>query len=283
MKPAWGLLLLTCFWGTSFALIRQTVTLLPGFQLVAIRFLVGILVLLPIMFLTGGFKAKIPLKIWFSMGTMMFLGFALQTLGLKYTTASRSAFFTGTSVLMIPIIEGFFSKKKISKKLFVSLALVCLGITIMSWQELFAPISSDASTLFWGDLITLACSLSLAFHVVFVARYSAHFPPIAFAFWQLVAVSGLAFLCHLLFESSYWPLTPPMWGAILYLGVFITAIITVLQFHFQSKISGFKAGLIYASEPVFATLFSMVYEGTHITWYAAIGGLLMLLGSLVSL
>ena len=40
-------------------------------------------------------------------GVFLFVGNELQTIGLKYTTPSKSAFLTGVSVVLVPGIAGF--------------------------------------------------------------------------------------------------------------------------------------------------------------------------------
>src|SRR5919107_104321 len=47
-------------------------------------------------------------------GTFLWLGYEFQTTGLRLTSASKSAFLTGSSVVMVPIILAVFYRRRIN-------------------------------------------------------------------------------------------------------------------------------------------------------------------------
>ncbi len=100
-----ALLAATLIWGTSFVIIQRALADLPVFHLLACRFTLAALLLLP---LAGRALWAEPGERWgllrdgLTLGGFLFAGFALQTTGLLWTTPSRSAFLTSLAVVMVP-------------------------------------------------------------------------------------------------------------------------------------------------------------------------------------
>src|SRR5690349_13276059 len=96
----------TLIWGTTFVVTKESLNgQFPASDLVFARFLVAGLTFLP--FLRGG------RKLWLAaieLGVLLWLGFALQTIGLRYTTATRSAFFTSMHVILVPAFSGLLGR-----------------------------------------------------------------------------------------------------------------------------------------------------------------------------
>ena len=87
---------------------------------------------------------------------------------------------------------------------------------------------------------------------------------------------------------SYYPLNfsipdftqVQVWLAILYMGVFATALTTLAQVKFQSVVGNTRAALIFNLDVVFASLFALL-NGEHFTLYQAVGGVLIFAASIV--
>jgi drug/metabolite transporter (DMT)-like permease len=115
-----ALLAATLIWGTSFVIIQRALADLPVFHLLACRFTLAALLLLPLAgrALRGvpvsrhrepaGALLQEPADLWgilrdgLTLGGFLFAGFALQTTGLLWTTPSCSAFLTSLAVVMVP-------------------------------------------------------------------------------------------------------------------------------------------------------------------------------------
>lgn len=107
------LLLVAIIWGGGFPAVG--LALQDGMgpsQLIAIRFIVGALGMIILFFrplrqlkreeLVGGVLAE----------SCLFIGFAFQTMGMQYTTASKNAFITSSYVLLVPLLGFVFLKKQ---------------------------------------------------------------------------------------------------------------------------------------------------------------------------
>jgi drug/metabolite transporter (DMT)-like permease len=113
-----ALLAATVVWGTSFAIIQRALADLPVFHLLTFRFSLATLLLLPLAArragavrartadgaLRGSFIScgSSQLRDGLVLGCFLFAGFAMQTLGLLWTTPSRSAFLTSLAVVVVP-------------------------------------------------------------------------------------------------------------------------------------------------------------------------------------
>src|SRR5262245_10440124 len=97
-----ALLFATLIWGTSFVIGQRAIADLPVFHLLTFRFVVALALLLP---LARGLRWRAEtLRDGATLGLILFAGFTLQSYGLLFTTPSRSAFITGLSVVMVPLL-----------------------------------------------------------------------------------------------------------------------------------------------------------------------------------
>src|SRR5579859_5236328 len=94
------LLLMACVvWGATFVMVKEALNDASTLVFLTLRFAVGGLALLVVV---GG---RLPRQAWGPgaiTGAFLFLGYVLQTHGLRSTTASHSAFITGLAVILVP-------------------------------------------------------------------------------------------------------------------------------------------------------------------------------------
>ena len=90
--------------------------------------------------LRGGFFA----------GLFLFLGFALQTFGLEDTTPARNAFFTATSILLVPFFTWLIFKERPPLRIFLAALLCFPGVLILSLDGATLRLSLSR-----GDILTL--------------------------------------------------------------------------------------------------------------------------------
>ncbi|SVD77089.1 uncharacterized protein METZ01_LOCUS429943, partial [marine metagenome] len=90
----------------------------------------------------------------------LFLGYFFQSFGLWEnifyikTDPNKSAFITGTSVLMVPIIMFIMGKSNNNIHLWISIFVVLTGLTIL--------LNPNVANFTTGDLLTFGCSISFA-------------------------------------------------------------------------------------------------------------------------
>lgn len=122
------LILVTLIWGATFVIIKVALNDISPMTFVATRFLIASIILFPFYLkIRKRFNKTITLS-GILLGTMFFLGFATQTIGLKYTSATKSGFITGTFVIFTPIFQLLFEKKRPSKGNLFGVVLVLAGL-----------------------------------------------------------------------------------------------------------------------------------------------------------
>jgi len=273
-KAELSLLLLTFIWGTTFPLVKTALSFSSAFVFLTFRFGLATLAIWLIFSQKISFKDKGVLKAGAVIGVFLFLGFAFQTLGLKYTAASKSAFITGLFVVMIPPLSYLILKEKIRIFSLIGVILAISGLYLLT-----CPKGSEFNL---GDLLTFFCAVSFSFQVIFVQIYTKRFDFLTLTFIQIAFTACLSLPFMLVFEKIKLVYHPHLVLAILVCAILATALALFIQNRMQKDTTTVKAALIYAMEPVFAAIFSFILLGEVLGWFGILGGGLILSGMLCS-
>ena len=267
-------MLVTLIWGATFVTVKNAILDMPPFRFIAIRFAIACIFL--ILIYPGKLKLlnKQTLLAGTLIGLFLFGGYSLQTLGLKYTSASNAGFITGLSVVMVPLFLTIYTKHL--PGLFASLGVISatLGLALLS----LGPNLS----LNTGDLLVLGCAGCFAFHIISVGKFAPTLDATSLAIIQIGVVAVASLLVSLTVETQATVYTKDVW-----LGLLITAIpATSLAFLLQTKMQKFttstRTAIIFSSEPVFSAIFAYLLAGEMLTCQGMFGAGLVLLGMLIS-
>ena len=247
-----ALLVASFVFGATFVVIKSAVEQVAPLTFVAWRFLLGTLVL-------ALFALPRGKEIWWHgtiAGVALFSGYAFQTAGLTETSASNSALITGLYVVITPFLASLFARRNPS--------WWSVGGAALSFGGLIALTGTDGLSFQRGDLLTLACALSFAFHIVALSRLARHHPVVPFTTVQLAVTAVLAFPAALLVEG---PILPPgsVWGAILLTGLGASAGCFVLQIWAQTVVGATTAAVVLAAEPAFAVATAWIVLDERLT------------------
>lgn len=269
-----GLLTVTIIWGGGFVASDMALETLTPFQIMAIRFLIAAV----IMTLLGRKQIKTitkeEVKCGFWLGAALFGGFALQIIGLQYTTPSKNAFLTATNVVLVPFIALVIYNKKIAVKSLVGAVMALIGAGILS-------LNSDL-TLGIGDALTLVCAVCFALQIFLTGEYVGKIRPTVLNFLQMATACGLSFVGLILAGDFGFYASMKSILAVLYLGVVSTTITYLLQTVSQKYVDETKSAIILSLEAVFGTVFSVIILHESITVRMILGSGLILLAVIVS-
>ncbi|MHB1167247.1 MAG: DMT family transporter [Carboxydocellales bacterium] len=271
-----GLVLVTVIWGSTFIITKLGLGQFPPFTYLAIRFGLAFGVL---MLIFGREVLQAGKKTWLAgglIGFILFLGFATQTGGLQFTTAAKSGFITGLSVVLTPLMAAIFLKQKTSVNILVGAFTAFGGLSVLAYNP------ELATGLNLGDFLTLLCALAFACHIVAVAKFAPDMSPGVFTTIQL-GFAGLACgLSSLLFEK--WPVqaTTWTWVGLIYMGILATALVFFIQNWAQRYTSASRAALIFTLEPVFTAIFAYFILKEPLGWRSLLGGGLILGGIIIA-
>lgn len=289
MSQRWAdalLVLITLVWGTTFTVVHEALQSYPALALIALRFWLAALVLLPFLFRRQDRLGRRGMLVGVLLGGLLFSGFVTQTLGLQHTTPARAGFITGLNVVLVPVLGLAFGIRPAWRAL-AGVLLAVLGLALLSWGCALPWLACQAaatagSARLWGDLLVLVCALAFAMHIVAVSRWATTLPVLSLNALQMLVVAVLATIGALLGGQALVPPTPAVWGAAAFLGLVATALVFALQLKLQRYTSATHTALIFALEPVFAAVFSWWWTGEAITPAVWLGGGLMLLGVIVA-
>ena len=260
------LLAITAMWGLTFPAMKVSLSYVPPILFLAYRF--GIASLLMLIIFRSKVLRKETMREGFLLGLTLFFGHGFQIVGLKYTTASNSAFITSLYVVFTPFIAYFLLGERLEWGDVLSLIVALTGLYL---------ISGASSKIGYGDFLTALCALSFAFQIVLVQKFGGR-DYIGLSFWQIF----WNFVLSLLFALAFEPLVVPRellpWLGLLYTSVFATVLAFTLQVKYQKHTTAYKAALIYSMEPIFGSLSSFVLLGERFTGRALLGALLIMAG-----
>ncbi len=260
------LILLTIIWGGTFPATKTALEHTDPIQLIALRFWLAIVLMLPFLNrfrrfggIDVGSQTGLGKPTWLAgswVGMWLFVGYVLQTIGMRHTTASRSGFFTGLLVVFTPIVAYLFRTSKVSASSIIAVPVSLIGVYLLADPKL--------GVLNIGDWLTIACAAAFAIQMVSLESVVKRVKDVwALTFVQLMTL-GVGSLVWALIEHRPFQVSPEGWLAVIYTGLFGSIFATYLQTHYQPEISASSAALIYALEPVFAGIFA--YLLLHDPW-----------------
>lgn len=269
-----AMLCASLIWGTTFAVVHRALDTIPVFHLLAFRFLLGSLALGP--WLLRGLRDRTLWSHGLRLGAVLFLAFALQTGGLAWTTPSRAAFLTALSVVLVPFFARFWLGQALRPLALAGSALATGGLWV-----LYRPGLAAAGGFGRGDLLSLGCAVAFAAHVLVVDRAARSGPPRPLAALQFAVVALLAAPSLLLDPPRIGEVTGAPLLAIAVTGLLATALAFTLQLHAQRTLAAAEVAVLLALEPVFAALFSVAVGAEVWSAATALGGFLIVAGTVV--
>jgi drug/metabolite transporter (DMT)-like permease len=289
LKAELILFLITFIWAGTFVIIKPTLQFISPLFFVTIRFLIAALVLTLIY---RERLLKIPtqtIKMGSILGIFLFVGFVVQTIGLKYTTATKSALITGTFVVFTPILQVLVERKPLKTGSILGVILVFTGLLFLSsnetnFLELILTLGKDFNI---GDLLTLICAIFFAAYIVYLDIISDKTDFNDVVWLQIVVTLIGSFILMIIFNSLQiepikFTLNSQVIFTILYTSIFATIITTFLQTKYQKYTLPTRAAIIFTSEPLLASILAYLILNETIGIFGVIGGFLIILGVLTS-
>jgi drug/metabolite transporter (DMT)-like permease len=278
------LLLAAVIWGFAFVAQRVGMEYVGPFGFNGVRFALGGLVLLPLLFRNGlrngqtsschaGAYSLPRVGGGLLAGLVLFCGASFQQVALVYTTAGNAGFITGLYVVLVPII-GMALGHRTHVGTWIGAALAAVGLYLLS--------VADQWTISPGDLLVLIGAFFWAGHVHLIGWLSPRQDPLKIAFLQYAVCAGLSLIVSAAIEhntlSRYLAAAIP----ILYGGVLSVGVAYTLQVVAQKHAKPAHAAIILSLEAVFAAIGGWIILGETLTSRAITGCALMFCGMLLS-
>jgi len=275
LKADGVLLAMTAVWGLTFVVVKDALSHADPFTWLALRFFIGAAALTVLARRSAG---KVDLKAGLLLGVLLWLGFTLQTVGLQYSTPSRSSFITGTFVVLTPLVSTVLFRRLPRPPSLWGVALAFAGTY---WLSGAGTASAPGGAMLSGDLLTFGCALAYSIHLSLTEKYAQGSAPSSLVAAQLWVVCGLSALAIPLGTPRLEP-TPGLWVALVFTGVVASAVGFTAQTWAQTRTTAVRTALVIATEPIFATAYSVAGGREAVGTREVVGGALILLGVLVA-
>ncbi len=275
LKADLALLLVTIFWGAGFPATKIALQTMTPYYHIGIRFAVASLLLSLLFYKKLRSLNKSLIKPALILSSLLFATYAFQTVGIQYTTASKSGFFSGLAVLIVPLFSIFYMKTKLELKTIISVITATLGLFLLSYT------GSDFNFNI-GDFLTILCSICYAWQLLFTGTYVQKHDATLLAIVQLFFVSlyGMAFAVIL--EPLPANMSVPSFWSLMFSAVFCTAFAFWMQTTAQKFTAASHIALIFTMEPVFGALTSFLLLNEVLGARGIFGGILIVSAMIIS-
>ena len=275
-----GLLLTTALiFGLAFIAQKGANGHIGPLAFVAARFLLSALVLAPLAFMESR-RTTTPLErrdwlLALSIGVSLFLGAALQQIGMTTATATNGGFLTALYVVLTPLVVWMLTGRRAAWFVFLACALSIVG----AWA-----LATNGSTLHLAsaDTMLLVADIGWAFLIALTSLFLARTPrPFMLAFTQSVVCLALGIASAGLFEVTNLQGLQATAVALGYAGIVAGGFGFTIQLLALGHNPPSEAALILSLEGVFGSLAGAWQLGERLSVIAMLGCALITLGVVI--
>jgi len=258
------LIFVAVIWGSAFVAQSQGMAHVGPMMFTGVRFLIGALVVAPLMWLEWRSLNRLgkPLQKHHGLqiaglGSLLLLGAAMQQIGIVSTSVTNAGFLTALYVPLVPVLSWLVLRHLPHWSVWPG-ALACLvGAYLLSGAQ-----SVSIST---GDLWIITSTLPWAFHVLLVGRVADRMSaPFLVAGGQFLVCGALALLWALAFEPVTWAGLQAATWALVYTGVMSVGVAFTAQVVAQRYAHATDAAIVLSAETLFAAGFGYVLMGDRL-------------------
>ncbi|MBW2655379.1 MAG: DMT family transporter [Deltaproteobacteria bacterium] len=277
-KSDFILMFVAVIWGLAFVAQRIGMDHIGPFTFNGIRFVLGCLSLLPVVFLTRNKTSKKStdglIKLGTISGIFLFFGISLQQVGIVYTTAGKAGFITGLYVVIVPILNLFLKQENTTLGTWIGAIMAGIGMFLLS-------VTKDL-TINFGDLLVLGSAFCFASHLIIIGRISNRFNTALLSLVQCLVCAGLSLLVAVVFETFILADILRVSIPLLYGGILSVGVAYSLQIYGQRNSPASHAAIIFSLESVVAAIGGWIILNEILSGSAIFGCGLMLAGMLIS-
>ncbi len=268
-------------WGSTFVVIKDALSDVSVVVYIAVRFSLAAAVMAIVYW--RSLRGLTLRTVWAGaqIGFFMFGGYMFQTAGLKFTTPSKAAFLTGSSVVLVPILLALFGRRRIAGWVWAGAVVVFAGLYFLTVPpEGFGGLNR-------GDPIVFGCAIMFALHMIFIGRYVKHHSVGALSFLQVATTALLSVLVLPVVSAAGWEQPRLVWTGFLVFAILLTSIgSTVIGFSLQTWAQRYASpshtAILISLEPVFAAATSLLLRREHLGARSLLGAALILAGILLA-
>ncbi len=265
----------TIVWGTSFFILKETISEYPPMYVIGLRFLLASLII-GLIFIKRIIKInKGALKRGLIVGVCVAAAYLTQTYGLAKTSPGTNAFLTSLYCVFCPFIFWIFYKLKPKSYNIISMGLCVLGLSLIAFSN-----GKESGNEFIGCFLTVTSAIFFSLQIVFNDRFQENNDDtFQLLFIQLLTVGVILLAVSFIFELPVHGVEKYVFKKqhlfnVLYLTFACTVYAQFAQILGQKYAHAGQATIILSLESVFGALFSILFGREKLT-------LILLLGFIV--
>ena len=257
-------------WGTSYIFMKLGVDTISPLTIVALRCGIAFIIMVAIFYkkiIRVSAKALMYSAIMGALLCGIFIGLVY---GVKYTSASTAGFLTSTTVILVPVLQIFITRKLPSKKIINGIMIVSVGLGLLTIKDDFS--------ISIGSTYCLVAALLYAIHIIVTNNFVKVVDALQLAIFQLGFAALYATIGTFIFETPVLPQGMIDWMAILGLALICSAYGFVMQPIAQKYTTPESVGFLFSLEPVFTAIFALIFLHEIIMIQEYLGALFILIG-----
>ncbi len=268
MKNNALLVLTALIWGCAFVAQSVGMDYVGPFTFNMARFLIGAIVLLPVIWFMDRQKAaeksdapkdtgadgdrKTLIIGGICCGTALAVASSLQQWGILFTTVGKAGFITAMYIVIVPLL-GVFIGKKVRP-----LIIACVAIAVVGFYFLCM---TESLRLGLGDFLVLLCAIAFSIHILVIDHFSPKVDGVKMSAIQFLTAAILSAVPTLMWERPVFMEIFQAWQPVLYAGVMSCGVAYTLQIVAQKNADPTVASLLLSLESVFSALAGWVLLG----------------------
>lgn len=264
----------TMAWGLSYVVIKIGAQTIPPFELIALRFTIASLICVAIFRKSLVHVNARAILYGTILGITMFIGSTTMVYGVQTTDASTATFIASTKIVFVPLLLALWTHRLPDKRIILGTVGTIVGIALLSLE--------NGLTLSTGAVLCIASAIAYALHILFTGAMARKEDAILIGVLQQVVMALLGIVCMLVFNTPLIPKGVVPWTTVLVLALVNGVFVFVSQPVAQRFASAEFTALIFAMEPVFGAIFSVLLMGDRFTLQDTLGALLVLMSVLLS-
>lgn len=273
-KAFFALFIATFFWGSAYIFVKQLLNNVSPYMILALRFFFAAIILI-IIYNKRLLKINLKtLKAGIIMGIFLFGEFFTFTVGLQYTTTSRSSLLIASYIILLPFAY-LIIKKKIPSVSDIIVSILCMiGVFII--------LGNDLGSFHLGDIYCVLCAVIYAFYIVISSKYSKRYDSGILNVLQVSTTAILSILVLFLFKDNRFIFTISDSLQLIYLIVFCTTLPFFLILYGMKYVSATTSGILLSLESVMAAFMGIIILHEAFTLNLFIGGVIIIFSFILS-
>jgi drug/metabolite transporter (DMT)-like permease len=200
--------------------------------------------------------------------------------GLFYTTAVNAVFYSNIQLVFIVVMAAIILKEKITSAHYAAIFTIMAGVIFISLHGF-----TDGLSIQFGDILVIASSLGYAAGSVYFRKHLSHIEPhVALLMRSFVSIATFflvsPFIHHpFISQVTHFPLA--LIPALLGFGFIGRFLNSVTYYQAIDRLELTTVSLVGSLGIIGSILFAYLYLGEPIAWYHYIGGLFIILGTVL--